>query len=74
MPRHHISCLRVLFISGVLIMADTTIKTELGAKAAMGQDIDIKGTVWIEAHMTRRFIWMMKLRYIWAVIRARVGE
>ncbi len=50
------------------------VKMTLGAKAAMSKNIDIKGTVHIEATMTRRFIWLMKLRYVWAVIRARVGE
>lgn len=51
-------------------MAD--VKFTLGTKAAMHGNIN--ATVHIETTMTRRYIWMMKLRYIWAVIRARVGE
>ncbi len=45
---------------------------EMGAKDAMIGDL--KGTVHLEVKLTRRFIWMMKLRYIWAVIRAKVIE
>ena len=34
--------------------------------------IGTKATIQAEIHMTRRYIWMLKLQYIWAVIRAKV--
>ena len=42
---------------------------ELGIDAALAGRISAK----IEAtvKLTRRYIWVMKLRYIWAIIRAK---
>lgn len=49
-----------------------------GVKAVMGikeaRKPNITATVVLEVKIARRFIWMMKLRTIWAVIRAKPLE
>ena len=52
-------------------MADKPVFT-LGAKHAL--DKQITATITLTAKMTRRYIWMLKLKYIWAVIRAKVNN
>ena len=54
-------------------MADTKLDATLGAKAALKNEI---GTVTLEVtvHLTKPYIWIMKCRYIWAVIRAKTKE
>ena len=54
-------------------MADTQLDATLGAKAAMKTEV---GTVTLEVtvRLTKPYIWIMKCRYIWAVIRAKVNE
>ena len=32
----------------------------------------IEGVVHVDVAISRRFIWIMKLQYVWAVIRAKV--
>ncbi len=46
----------------------------LGAKAARDKKFNVTATVEVDLRMTRRFIWMMKLRHIWAIIRAKVAH
>lgn len=49
-----------------------------GLKAVMGikeaREPNVAATVVLEVKATRRFIWMMKIRAIWAVIRAKPLE
>lgn len=49
-----------------------------GLKAVMGikeaRKPNVTATVVLEVKVTRRFIWMMKIRAIWAVIRAKPLE
>lgn len=42
----------------------------LGAKAAM-KAAQPSMTFTVEVKLTRRYIWLLKLRYIWAVITAK---
>ena len=49
-----------------------SMNAKLGVKAAMhGQP---HATVVLTVEMTRRYIWLMKLRYIWAIVRAKVDK
>lgn len=43
----------------------------LGTKAAMKSPA-MEAVFVVEVTMTRRFVWVMKLRYIWCIIRAKV--
>ena len=43
-------------------------------KQALNRNIKIEGVVHVDLKVTKSYIWIMKLRYIWAVIRAKVGE
>ena len=49
-------------------MAD--INMTLGAKAARRGEVSVTLTAVLK--VTRGYIWLMKLRYIWAIIRADV--
>lgn len=51
-------------------MPEPKIDLTLGAKAARAGTIT--GVVTVNVRLSRGYIWMMKLRYIWAVIRAKV--
>lgn len=52
-------------------MTDTHIDMKLGAKAAMKSPM-ATAELTVNVTMTRRYIWIMKLRYIWAIIRAKI--
>lgn len=43
----------------------------LKAKDAMNAEIKTSG---LYIHLTGRYIWIMKLRRIWAIIREKVGD
>lgn len=53
-------------------MADVDTHFTMTGKHAFQSEI--KGTIRVNVKMTKRYIWIMKMRYIWAVIRAKVGE
>lgn len=53
-------------------MADSKQSVTMTGKHAL--DGEIKGVFHLEVKLSKRYIWIMKLRYIWAVIRAKVGE
>lgn len=50
-------------------MADPEMHLTLGAKAALSGKMSAKAIVIV--NVTRRYIWLMKMRTIWAVIRAK---
>lgn len=54
-------------------MASTEFDMTLGAKAAM-RGPAVTAQVTVNVIVTRRYIWIMKLRYIWAIVRMKVGE
>lgn len=49
-------------------MADNEVTMTFGAGAA--KNFNVSASLVTEIKLTRRFIWLMKLKYIWAVIRA----
>ena len=51
-------------------MASKTLTMTLGVKAAMKNEVS--ATITLTINITRRFIWLMKLRYIWAIVRADI--
>lgn len=53
-------------------MADKDQRFTLQGKHAFNEKVD--GVVYVDLKVTKPYIWIMKLRYIWAVIRAKVGE
>lgn len=48
--------------------SDVNMRMNLGAKQARSGTLT--ATIRVDVKVSRRFIWMMKLRYIWAIIRA----
>lgn len=53
-------------------MVDTNLNMTLGAKAALKSPM-ANATITVTAKLSKPYIWVMKLRYIWAVIRAKVS-
>lgn len=53
-------------------MADGKVTATLGVSAA--KSATVHATINVDVKVTRRYIWMFKLKYIWAIIRAKVGE
>lgn len=51
-------------------MADNKIEMDMGIQAARYGKLTAQVTVY--AKITRRYIWMMKLRWIWSIIRADI--
>jgi len=49
-------------------MADNRVKKTFGMREAM--DFDVPTTLLVEIKLTRRFVWLVKLKYIWAIICA----
>lgn len=49
-------------------MNENNVIATMGMKAA--HKVTVKGTLVVNIKLTRRYIWLMKLKYIWAVIRA----
>lgn len=53
-------------------MADNKTSFVLNGKHALNHKV--QGVLYVDLKVTKRYIWIMKIRYIWAVIRAKVGE
>jgi hypothetical protein len=49
-------------------------KTVATLKGKDAIQIDAKSTFQFEVKLTRSYIWIIKLKMIWSIIKAKVGE
>lgn len=55
-------------------MADPTLNITMNSKHALSDKSTTTATVHVKVKLSKGYIWIMKFRYIWAVITAKIDN